>query len=108
MTLDELIEHHAREYGELGAVGELLANDNHAPAPGEVLVSRVLTNGAAIESHVTDGLERMLEVAGVTDSFKGAVREFMRPVVALLADMEKSVIEHVRGKEPEREIDHER
>jgi hypothetical protein len=100
MTLDQIIEHHARE-GEMGAVGELLANDNVAPPAGERLISRVLARSAAIESHVTDGLQKMLDVAGVTDSFKGAVSEFMRPVATLLQDLEREVIGYARDCEPQ-------
>ena len=104
MTLDQIIELHMREHGELSAVGQALANDNRDLAPEDRppdnrLLTRVLANGSAIESHVTDGLGKLLDALGASDTFKAVMREFMQPVVALAQDTSSRVLAHTKGKE---------
>lgn len=86
-------------------------NDNAAPDPRERMLTRLLTNTAAIESHLTKGLEAMLKANGCTPAFQLVMREFVSPALELMADLEKEVITFARKdqvKEKKRDLDLER
>jgi len=100
MTLDEIMELDGIEYGELGSVGSFLSaaramNDNGVDEKDK-LITRLLTHTAAIEGHLTKGLDAMLGAIGCTQQFKRGLGEFMSPVVGLVAELEREVIQFTR------------
>jgi hypothetical protein len=71
-------------------------NDNVGPPREERLIGRTLASAVAIESHLTEGMDAMLSANGCTEMFREVMREFLRPVVALLSEIEADVIREAR------------
>ncbi|OWK41963.1 hypothetical protein [Fimbriiglobus ruber] len=72
-------------------------NDNPAPDRREKLIGRVLTDAVVIEEHLTAGLLKLLETNGFTPEFREVVKEFVRPVIEVLHDLERDVIDFARS-----------
>lgn len=68
-------------------------NDNRSPPEAEVLVTKLLRATACIEAHLTDGLNAYLAKAGTTPQFAAMTAEFVKPLLHLLAEVEKDVIQ---------------
>jgi hypothetical protein len=71
-------------------------NDNVVLPRADRLITRTLTHAAAIESYLTEGADAMLRANGSPPQFQAAVREFLQPVLTLLASLEQEVIRHAR------------
>ena len=72
-------------------------NDNPKPDPREKLVGSILAKTVVCEEHIK-GVPRFLEKSGCSPKFQEDVQAFLKPVVAILSEMEKEVIEYTRGQ----------
>lgn len=68
------------------------------PSADDELLTRVLSNAAAITEHLTVGLEVMLTHSGFTPDMRNAIAEFVAPALGLLRDTERDVVRHVQDR----------
>lgn len=60
------------------------------------LLTRLLSNNAAVERHLTGNLDAFLQEAGHTPEFRGMFRELVRPALDVIAETERDVIRFVQ------------
>ncbi len=74
-------------------------NDNRAPDQREKLIGRVLASAVAIEEHLTTRLAIVLNESGCTAKYQEIIREFIKPALAILGEMEGQVIQQIRKEQ---------
>jgi hypothetical protein len=67
-------------------------NDNRSLPASELFATNLLKTTASIELQLTDGMGILLTRSGATQQLVGMVTEFTRPLLRLLAEIEREVV----------------
>jgi hypothetical protein len=73
-------------------------NDNRSLPASDLLVTNLLKTTASIEAHLTTGMNAFLMKSGATQQFVEVMTEFIRPLLQIVAEMEKEVIRFARNE----------